>query len=138
MKPVAALLALSALLAGSALAAEPSKKALNPVQREMQLLTQAMNTMVLAVANNDLKAIPPAIHQVHEARMATEKALQRGEYRPPKNGKNLQAFIAQDEAFHDELVTMIKAVKANDLQAATKQVGVLVNGCTSCHTQYRF
>lgn len=112
--------------------------AMNPVRHEMILLSEAMNVIMLAVANNNLKAIPPAIQKVHGARMVTEKALLNGEYQPPKNGKNVDAFIKLDEAFHDELVTLMKAVKADDLKAATRQVGVIMNSCTSCHTQYRF
>lgn len=111
---------------------------LNPVQHEMILLADAMNVIMLAVANNNLQAIPPAIQEVHSARMVTEEALLSGKYQPPKNSKNVQAFIKQDEAFHDELVTLMKAVKADDLRAATRQVGVIVNSCTSCHVQYRF
>lgn len=150
---IAALIALGGTLAGlgaanaaaphthsapAAAVSKPHASGVNPVQHEMRLLTEAMNVILLAVANNNLKAIPPAIHKVHDARMVTEKALLSGAYHPPKNGNRIDAFIAQDEAFHDELVTLMKAVKADDLQAATRQVGVIVNSCTSCHTQYRF
>jgi hypothetical protein len=152
MKPLA-IAALIALGAGAATAApaghDPAEHGhaapaaetpagLNPVQHEMRLLADAMNVIMLAVANNDLKAIPPAISKVHSARMVTEQALLSGKYQPPKNSKQVQAFIKQDEAFHDELVTLMKAVRTNDLNAATRQVGVIVNSCTSCHTQYRF
>lgn len=111
---------------------------MNPVRQEMLSLSEAMNVIMLAVANNNLQAIPPAIQKVHGARMVTEKALLNGEYQPPKNGKDIAGFIKQDEAFHDELVTLMRAVKADDLKAATRQVGVIVNSCTDCHTQYRF
>lgn len=121
-----------------AAAAAQTPAGLNPVQHEMRLLADAMNVIMLAVANNDLKAIPPAISKVHSARMVTEQALLNGTYQPPKNSKQVQAFIKQDEVFHDELVTLMKAVKADDLGAATRQVGVLVNSCTSCHVAYRF
>lgn len=137
---LATLIALGSATLGLGVAsAAPARPAgLNPVQHEMILLSEAMNTILLAVANNNLQAIPPAIHKVHEARLVTEEALLNGEYQPPKNSDQVEAFIAEDEAFHDELVTLMKAVKADDLQAATRQVGVIVNSCTSCHTQYRF
>ena len=32
----------------------------------------------------DLASIPPGISKVHGARMVTEKALEKGEYKPPK------------------------------------------------------
>ena len=38
----------------------------------------------------------------------------------------------------DELVKLLKASKAKDLPATTKQLGVVLEGCTSCHTKYRF
>jgi cytochrome c556 len=75
---------------------------------------------------------------VHGARMVTEEALKKGGYKPPKNGADLDAFVKQDEAFHDELVKLLKASKANDLPATTKQLGVVLEGCTNCHTKYRF
>lgn len=109
----------------------------NVVQAEMRLLHEATRDWVTAVANNQLGDIPPAISRVHTARVATEKALERGEYALPKGG-DLAAFAKQDEAFHDELVKLLRASKADDLPAATKQLGVVLEGCTSCHQQYRF
>lgn len=110
----------------------------NAVQNEMRELSAAMNEIMLAVANNNLKAIPESIHRVHAARQLTEEAIASGRYKLPKNSDKMAAFIKEDDAFHEELVALVKASKTNDLNAATKQVGRLMNGCTSCHTQYRF
>lgn len=110
----------------------------NAVQNEMRLLTEAMDVIVRAVANNDLKTIPPAIQKVHQARQLTEKALESGTYKLAKGSDRLEAFIKEDEAFHDELVVLMKAVKGNNLQQASRQVGVLMNSCTNCHTKFRF
>lgn len=110
----------------------------NAVQNEMRELSTAMNEILLAVANNNLKVIPESIHRVHSARQLTEAAIESGHYKLPKNSDKMAAFIKEDDAFHEELVALMKASKTNDLNAATKQVGRLVNGCTSCHTQYRF
>jgi DNA-binding GntR family transcriptional regulator len=107
------------------------------VQAEMRLLHEATRDWVTAVANNQLAAIPPAISRVHTARVATEKALERGEYTLPRGG-DLAAFAKQDEAFHDELVKLLRASRANDLPATTTQLGVVLEGCTACHQQYRF
>jgi hypothetical protein len=111
---------------------------LNPVQAEMRALHEATRDWVTAIAQNDLASIPPGISKVHGARMVTEKALEKGEYKPPKAGASVAEFKKQDEAFHDELVKLLKASKANDLPAATKQLGVVLEGCTSCHLKYRF
>lgn len=126
------------LIAGAAAAAgaaAPEKP--NAVQAEMRALTGAMHTVVDAIASNDLSRIPPALHEVHGAREETEKALKAGTYRPPVNGDRLKAFIAEDEAFHDELVKLVKAARANDAAAAARQIAPIMNGCVSCHATYR-
>lgn len=110
----------------------------NPVQAEMRALHDATRDWVTAVAQNDLARIPPGISRVHAARMVTEKALEQGQYKPPKPGADVEQFKKQDEAFHDELVKLLRASKANDLPGATKQLGVVLEGCTSCHVKYRF
>ena len=38
----------------------------------------------------------------------------------------------------DELVALLQAAKANDLPAATRQLGVVLDGCTSCHMTFRY
>lgn len=110
----------------------------NAVQNEMRILNEAVRDSVTAIAYNRLDAIEPAIHKVHAARELTEKALESGTYKLPKNADQLAAFKAQDEAFHGELVKLLQAAKANDLVATTTQLGVVLEGCTGCHTRYRF
>lgn len=110
----------------------------NPVQNEMQLLHEAARDWVSAIANHTLGVIPVSIGKVHGARLLTEQAVQAGRYRPPKNGAALADFVKQDEAFHGELVKLLRAARANDLPAATQQLGVVLTGCTSCHLRFRF
>ena len=122
-----------------AMALIPPGPPLNAVQAEMRLLNEATRDWVTAIAQNGLATIPDGISRVHAARQVTDEALTAGTYVPPKGGQAaLAAFIEQDEAFHDELVTLLKAARANDLEAATKQVGVVLQGCTSCHAKFRF
>jgi len=117
----------------------PTGEPRNPVQAEMRLLNEATRDWVTAIAQNDLASIPPAISRVHAARLVTEEALKRGAYVPPKGGAAaLAAFVRQDEAFHEELVALLQAAKANDLPAATRQMGVVLEGCTSCHMTFRY
>ena len=119
-------------------AASPPE-ARNPVQAEMRLLTEATRDWVTAIAQHDLASIPDGIARVHAARLVTEAALEDGTYLPPKGGAGaVDAFVQTDEAFHDELVKLLQAAKANDLPAATRQLGVVLEGCTTCHIQYRF
>lgn len=110
----------------------------NPVQEEMRALHEAARDWVTFVANGQLSLIPPTIPRIHAARQVTERALADGSYRPPKNGHLLQDFVRQDEAFHDELVRLLKAARQDDLPAATRQLGVIMEGCTSCHVKFRF
>ncbi len=110
----------------------------NAVQNEMRLMNEAWQIILTSVSNNNLAAIPEAIHKVHTARNITVEAINNGEYTLPKNPDKMDEFIQMDNAFHDDLVRLLQAVDANDLQAATKQTGVLLNGCTNCHTKFRF
>jgi len=116
----------------------PAPVAASPVQLEMVALTDAMQKVLVAIANNNLAAIPPAIHAVHSARDVTADALRKGAITLPKNPGKLDEFAREDDRFHGELVTLVKAARANDLQAATRQMGVVMNGCTACHLKYRF
>lgn len=111
---------------------------LNAVQNEMLLLEAATRDMVTAVANDQLDAIPPLLHGVHGAKDLTAKAIAAGEWKPPKNPDGIDGFVAMDEAFHGELVELLKAAQADDLPRATRQLGVVLAGCTGCHQQYRF
>lgn len=110
----------------------------NPVQAEMRALHQASRDWVSAIANNTLDGIPSSIGTIHQARMVTEQAVTAGQYHPPKNGSLLSEFAKQDEAFHDELVKLLRAARAKDLPATTKQLGVVLEGCTACHQRFRF
>lgn len=109
----------------------------NAVQNEMRLLHEAMRDSVTAVANNDLAAIPHAIHRVHQARGMTDAAIQSGSYRPPQNGDQIEQFLATDEAFHQELVVLVRAANANDSAATGQQLGVVLSRCNGCHSQFR-
>lgn len=110
----------------------------NPVQIEMRILHEAARDWVTAIANNTLPIIPVSIGKVHEARMLTEKAVEAGAYRPPKNGDALADFAKQDDAFHAELVKLLNAAKGKDLPGTTRQLGVVLQSCTSCHLRFRF
>jgi hypothetical protein len=110
----------------------------NPVQAEMQVLHGAARDWVTAIAQNQLELIPAGIAKVHAARTVTERALEKGEYKLPKAGADLEQFKKEDEAFHEELVKLVRASKSKDLPAATKQLGTVLVGCTNCHVKYRF
>lgn len=131
------------LVALPALAQDPKPKvkpapAPNAVQKEMQALHQLIVTTLVAIENDTLSAIPTAIHQVHEAKGETEKAITSGAWKPPRADTTVADFVKADEAFHDELVKLLQASKKNDVTATTRQLGVVLDGCTSCHVRFRF
>ena len=116
---------------------EAHEEGVNPVQNEMRLLREAMQGSVTAIANDDLGAIPAALHRVHRARAMTEAALESGSYRPPQNADQVQTFIAMDEAFHAELERLVAAASANDSPATARQLGVVLSQCSGCHSRFR-
>lgn len=110
----------------------------NAVQNEMRLLDAAMRDTMTMLANGQLQPIPERIFAVHGARDLTEHAIAAGAYRPPRSDEPIEAFVATDRAFHDDLVRLVQASRANDLVGATKAYADVVIGCTSCHQRFRF
>lgn len=109
----------------------------NAVQAEMRLLEEAMHTAVTAIANDQLATITPAIHRVHEAKQGTEKAIAVHQWQPPKGADQIARFVELDEAFHGDLVRLVKAAGANDLEAAAEALGTVMKGCGGCHRTFR-
>jgi hypothetical protein len=109
----------------------------NPVQAEMQLLTTTLQGAVLAIGMGDVRGVEHALHQVHSAKEKTEAALKGGGYKPPKNGENLARFHALDEAFHEKLVGLVLASRANDIPRAAEAVGQILGSCQGCHSEFR-
>lgn len=110
----------------------------NAVQNEMRILEVVMREVLTMIANNQLAGIPDRIFSVHGARDETEKAIAEKRYVPPRNDEGIEAFVATDRAFHDDLVRLVKAARANDLPGATGAYAAVVVGCTSCHQRFRF
>jgi cytochrome c556 len=104
----------------------------------MQLLHRAMQDSVTAIANGTVSSIPASIHRVHEAKGETAKALAAGRYAPPSNGGDLAGFSRLDEAFHAELVELVKAAKSGDVPATGRALGTVMSRCQDCHQRYRF
>lgn len=117
---------------------EDLPEGVNAVQHEMRLLNEAMHTTLTLIANNQLGGIPALIHRVHPAKELTHSAIEAGAYLPPKNPERIEAFVEMDEVFHDDLRELLRAAKADDLQRATAAYGELVQGCTNCHTAFRY
>lgn len=109
----------------------------NVVQTEMQLLTTALEKAVRGVGMGDVSHIADALHQLDEAKHATEAAIKDGSYALPRNNDQLSAFLAMDRAFHGQLEAMIKASRADDVPAMARAIGDTLNACHSCHALFR-
>lgn len=109
----------------------------NPVQNEMRLLSSALEGAVRRIGQGDVRPVEHDLHRVHAAKEATEKALRGGQYRLPKNPEQVVRFQALDEAFHGELERLVHASRQNDVDAAAKALGVLIQSCPTCHSQFR-
>jgi hypothetical protein len=110
----------------------------NVVQFEMRLLTEGMQNILRLIADDRLDEIPDQIRQIHPAYELTHQAIEEGIYAPPVNSDQIDEFIAMDDEFHDDLRALVAASREGDLQGATDRYSDLVQGCTSCHGQFRF
>lgn len=117
---------------------EELPEGVNAVQNEMRLLNTAMRNVLTLIANDQLDGIPKEIKKVHPARQLTMKAVKKGVYEPPVNAEKMDEFKQLDDEFHKSLKGLLKASKNDDLQAATDHYSDLVQGCTDCHTKFRF
>ncbi len=117
---------------------EELPQGVNIVQLEMRLLTGAMQNILQLIGDERLDEIPGQIRQVHPAYELTHQALEEGLYRPPVNPDQIEEFIAEDDEFHDVLRGLVGAARDDDLEGVTQYYNELVEGCTSCHGQFRF
>lgn len=109
----------------------------NAVQNEMRLLHEAMRNCVTAVAYGTLDSIPESLHTVHRARELTEKALESGAYKLPRNADKQAAFEELDEQFHAELEKLVATAKSKDAAATGTEIGVVLSKCSGCHGQFK-
>lgn len=117
---------------------EDLPEGINVVEHEMLLLNNAMIGVFSLIIANQLENIPATIYSVHDARDLTERTLAAGKYKTPKNSDDLDGFMKLDEAFHDDLVELVNAAKKDDLKLTTEKYADVIQGCTDCHTQYRY
>lgn len=109
----------------------------NQVQAEMQTLAAAMETAVRGVGTGDVSQVQYALHRVHAARQATEKAIESGAWKPAQNADKLETFVAMDGAFHDHLERLVAASATNDLPGTAAALGDALNACDGCHAMFR-
>ncbi|MBE9536935.1 MAG: cytochrome c [Proteobacteria bacterium] len=109
----------------------------NAVKHEMRLLDAAYKNLLDSILLDTPEAIEPPFHEVHRAKMATEKALHAGKVVLPKNGDKLGEFIEMDEAFHGKLKKLIGAARKKDRKGIQDSAHEILDSCVQCHTRFR-
>lgn len=109
----------------------------NPVKHEMRLLDAAFKNLLDSLLLDTPEAIEPPFHEVHRAKMETEKALHAGKVVLPKNGDKLEEFVEMDEAFHGKLKKLLGAARKNDRKGIQQSAHEILDGCVQCHTKFR-
>ncbi len=109
----------------------------NPVKAEMRLLDKAFKNLIDSLILNKPDAIEEPFHEVHKAKANTEKALEKGEIKLPKNSNKMKEFIHMDEQFHGKLEALIEASRKKDMKAVQDVTHKLLNGCVQCHNKFR-
>jgi len=109
----------------------------NPIKIEMRLLNKAFLNLMDSLILNNLKAIEEPFHEVHKAKANTEKALEKGEIKLPKNNDRLKQFIEMDEQFHKKMKALIQVSGKGDMKKTQEIAHQLLNGCIKCHNMFR-
>ena len=109
----------------------------NAVKHEMRLLDKAYKNLIDAILLDTPETIEAPFHEVHRAKMATEKALHAGKVVLPKNGDQLGEFVELDEAFHGKLKRLLGAARKKDRKGIKESAHEILDGCVRCHTKFR-
>ncbi len=109
----------------------------SPVKVEMRLLDSAFRNLISSLILNNPKGIEASFHEVHKAKLITEKAIEKGEIKLPKNGDKMKEFIEMDEQFHKELEGLLAASGKGDMKKVQDATHRLLDGCVQCHQRFR-
>ena len=109
----------------------------SPVKIEMRLLDSAFRNLISSLILNNPAGIEAPFHEVHRAKMITEKAIERGEIKLPKNGDKMKEFIEMDEQFHRKLEELLAASGKGDMKKVQDATHRLLDGCVQCHQRFR-
>lgn len=129
--------AVSVVLISAAAVHAEEAKADSPVKAEMRLLDKAFKDLIDSLVLNTPEAIEEPFHEVHMAKANTEKALEKGEIKLPKNNDKMKQFIDMDEQFHKKLEHLLEAARKKDMKAVQEVAHKLLNGCVQCHNKFR-
>lgn len=114
-----------------------SVPAADALRHEMRLLDKAFKNLIDSLLLDTPEAIEAPFHDVHRAKMATEKALHAGKVKLPKNGDKLDEFVEMDEAFHGKLKKLLGAASRKDRKGIEASAHEILDSCVQCHSKFR-
>lgn len=109
----------------------------NPLKEEMFLLDRAYKNLVDSIVLDNPRTVEAPFMDFLEAKEATEKALEAGEIKLPKNGGDMRLFREMDEQFHAKVRRLVELSKRGDMRGVRDMAHKLLNGCVQCHARFR-
>lgn len=104
---------------------------------EMRALDSVFREVVSAVAIGDGHRVHQALEGMHGKMEKTQEALHAGHVKLRKNADKMAEFEKMDKEFHANLEKLAKAAHKGDRQNMTALTKKLLDGCVSCHNQFR-
>ena len=112
-------------------------QSVNPLIEEMITLDAVFRDVVSGVAVSDGKRVHEALEKMHGSMERTHEGVHQGTVTLRKNADRLPQFIEKDRQFHHGLEELAAAAHRNDGPAMLKLTKELLDGCVSCHREYR-
>lgn len=109
----------------------------NALIEEMRALDSVFREIVSAVALGDGGRVHQAIEGMHGRMEKTQEALHAGHVKLRKNASKVAEFERMDKEFHANLEKLAGAAHKGDSQNMTLFTKKLLDGCVSCHKQFR-
>jgi len=109
----------------------------SPLIEEMIKLDAVFRDVVSGVAMGDGKRVHEALETMHGTMEKTHEGVHHGTVVLRKNAGRLNEFIARDKQFHEKLEQLAHAAHGNDQNAMVALTKELLDGCVSCHRDFR-
>ncbi len=109
----------------------------SPLIEEMGKLDAVFRDVVSGVAMDDGRRVHEAIETMHGTMEKTHEGVHHGTVVLRKNAGRLNEFVALDKRFHEKLEQLDHAAQINDQKAMVVLTKELLDGCVSCHHDFR-
>ena len=109
----------------------------NPLISEMMMLDRVFQQVVSAVAMGDGAKVEKALEEMHGTMEKTHEGVHEGTVRIPKNADREKEFVNMDKEFHLNLERLAEAGRENDQTKMLVLTKTLLDGCVSCHRDFR-